>query len=104
MPDNVTLAINDDPQEPRDSARVVVTVCPQSGPDTFPEVQINGSRDGLIWLAKRVLEIAYANQEMHTHLDNEATHPIYQSPEGWWLTLSRIDRPRDLARLAKRVT
>jgi hypothetical protein len=75
-------------------ARLVVYVRPASGPDTFPEVELAGTRDGLVWLAERLLEVARADRELHTHLDADANAPVYVSPDGWWLTISRDERLR----------
>ena len=80
--------------ETQDTVRLVVSVRPAAGPDTFPEVELAGTRDGLVWLAEQILRVARADQELHTHLDAEACRPVYVSPEGWWLTISRSERLR----------
>lgn len=77
-----------------DIARLVVTVRPAVSNDTFPEVELAGTREGLMWLAEVILQIARAEPEQHTHLDAEACAPIYVSPHGWWLTISRSERLR----------
>lgn len=87
--------------EAQDSARLVVKVRPASGPDTFPQVELAGTRDELAWLAENILRVARAEQELHTHLDAEACAPVYVSPDGWWLTISRSERLRR-ARQAER--
>lgn len=74
------------------TARVVLCVRPVTGPETFPEIELAGNRAGLEWLAERLLAVAHADRELHTHLDSEAAGPIYQSPGGWWLTIGRVDR------------
>mgnify|MGYP001050401310 CR=1 FL=1 len=81
-------------EEAPDTARVVVTVRPAGGPDTFPEVELAGTRDGLVWLAEAILRVARAEPEQHTHLDAEACAPVYVSPGGWWLTVLRSERLR----------
>ena len=78
----------------RQVARVVVTVRPSAGTDTFPEVKFAGTREGLLWLAEQIVRVANAESEIHTHLDAEACAPVYVSPEGWWLTISRVVRLR----------
>jgi hypothetical protein len=78
--------------EEQDTARLAVTVRPASGPDTFPEVELTGTRAGLLWLAEQILRVAHADQGMHTHLDAEACSPVYLSPDGWWLTIERNER------------
>ena len=87
--------------ETRDTARLVVTVRPAAAPNTFPEVEVAGTRDGLVWLAEQILRVARAEPELHTHLDAEACGPVYVSPDGWWLTISRSERLRQ-ARQAER--
>jgi hypothetical protein len=77
--------------ETQDTARLVVSVRPAAGPDTFPEVELAGTRDGL---AEQILRVARAEPEQHTHLDVEACTPVYVSPAGWWLTISRSERLR----------
>jgi hypothetical protein len=81
-------------EETQDNARLVVTVRAAAGPGTFPEVELAGTRDGLVWLAERILRVAHAEQEMHTHLDAECHAPVYVSPGGWWLTIDRRERLR----------
>lgn len=76
------------------NARLRVHVHPASGPETFPEVELEGNAEGLIWLAEKLLRMAHAEQEMHTHLDNETNGPTYHSPDGWWLTIGRVDKRR----------
>ena len=76
------------------TARLVVSVRPASGPDTFPEVELAGTRDGLVWLAERLLEVARADCELHRHLDADTDAPVYSSTDGWWLTISRDERLR----------
>jgi len=78
----------------QDTARLVVTVRPAAGPDTFPEVELAGTRAGLEWLAEQILRVARAEQELHTHLDADAHRPVYVSPGGWWLTIERSERLR----------
>ena len=80
--------------EAQNTARVVVTVRPAAGPDTFPEVELAGTRDGLLWLAEEIARVARAEPEQHTHLDAAACGPVYASPGGWWLTVSRAERLR----------
>lgn len=75
-------------------SRIVVSVRQGTGSDTFPEVELEGNRNGLIWLAEQILRVAHADRESHTHLDMEANAPVYLSPDGWWLTISRTDRLR----------
>ena len=80
-----------------DTARLMVSVRPASGPDTFPAVELAGTRDGLVWLAEQILRAAHAQPdqpEYHTHLDAEAFAPVYVSPDGWWLTIGRQERLR----------
>jgi hypothetical protein len=76
----------------QDAARLVVSVRLGSGPRTFPEVELAGTRAGLQWLAECILKVANAEQEIHTHLDAEACTPVYVSPEGWWLTIERNEQ------------
>jgi hypothetical protein len=83
-----------DGAEAEDATRLVVTVRPAAGPDTFPEVELAGTRDGLVWLAEQILRVARAEPEQHTHLDAEACQPMYVSTEGWWLTILRSERLR----------
>jgi hypothetical protein len=78
--------------EARDAPQLVVTVRPATGPDTFPEVELAGTCPGLVWLAEQILRVARAEPEQHTHLDAEACAPVYVSPDGWWLTISRSER------------
>ncbi len=80
--------------ETQDTARLVVTVRSAAGPNTFPEVELAGTRAGLVWLAEQILRVAHAEPEQHTHLDAEAHRPEYVSPDGWWLTISRSERLR----------
>jgi len=74
--------------------RVVVSVRPAAGPKTVPEVEVEGTREGLLWLAEKIAAVAHAEPEQHTHLDAEACGPTYASPDGWWLTISRSERLR----------
>jgi hypothetical protein len=76
------------------TARLVVSVRPASGSDTFPEVELAGNRAGLVWLAEQILRVVHAEQEMHTHLDAEACAQMYVSPDRWWLTIGRQERLR----------
>ena len=78
--------------EAKDTARLVVTVRPATGDDTFPEIELAGNRDGLVWLSEAIMRVARAEPERHTHLDAEACAPVYVSPDGWWLTISRSER------------
>jgi hypothetical protein len=71
--------------------RLVVTVRPATSPSTFPEVELSGTSAGLVWLAEAILRVAHSELE-HTHLDAEACAPVYVSPDGWWLTISRSER------------
>jgi hypothetical protein len=80
--------------EAKDAPQLVVTVRPATGPGTFPEVELAGTCPGLVWLAEQILRVARAESEQHTHLDAEACRPMYVSPEGWWLTISRSERLR----------
>ena len=80
--------------EAQDSGRLVVTVRPAAGPDTFAVVELAGNREGLVWLAEQILRVARAEQELHTHLDAECHAPLYVSPQGWWLTIERRERLR----------
>lgn len=81
-------------EEAQDTARPVVTVRPTAGPDTFPEVELAGTRAGLEWLAEQILRVARAESELHTHLDANGHRPIYVSPGGWWLSIERSERFR----------
>ena len=74
------------------TARLVVTVRPATRPGTFPEIELAGTGDGLVWLAEQILNVARAELELHTHLDAEAHRPMYTSPDGWWLTITRNER------------
>ena len=78
--------------ETQDVAWLVVTVRPAAGPDSFPEVELAGTRDGLVWLAEQILRVARAEPEQRTHLDAEACRPVYVSHDGCWLTISRSER------------
>lgn len=80
--------------EAQDTARLVITVRPAAGPDTFPEVELAGTRAGLEWLADQILRVAGAEQELHTHLDADSHRPVYVSPDGWWLTIERREQLR----------
>jgi hypothetical protein len=91
MGDVITVTIGDDPP---DMARLKVSVHPKTSENTFNEIELVGNRDGLIWLAKQILEIANKSEEIHTHLDREACSPIYESTEDWWITIDRNDRLR----------
>lgn len=78
--------------EVQDTAWLVVSVRPAIDSDTFPEIELSGTRGGLVWLAEAILRVAHAEPEQHTHLDAEACAPIYVSPGGWWITISRSKR------------
>ena len=85
--------------QPHDDARLVVSVRPSSGHESIPTVELAGTGDALVWLAERMLEVARAEKaragpDRHTHLDAELCGPIYQSSEGWRLTISRIEELR----------
>jgi hypothetical protein len=66
--------------EAQNTARLVVTVCPAAGPDAFPEVELAGKRDGLVWLAEQILRVVRAEEELHIHLDATYRAPTYVSP------------------------
>jgi hypothetical protein len=78
----------------QDDARLVVSVRPARGPDDIPFVELAGTRDGLEWLAERILSIARAEPEQHLHLDEQVCGPVYQSDGGWWLTIVRVEALR----------
>jgi hypothetical protein len=78
--------------EKQDTGRSVLTVRPAADSGTFPEVKLTGTQNGLVWLAEQILRVAHADLELHTHLDAEACGPIYVSPGGWWLTLTRSEK------------
>lgn len=75
-------------------ARLVLSVHPAVGHEAIPEVELAGDRAGLEWLAACILEIARAEPERHTHLDEGACGPVFQTAGGWWLTISRIEELR----------
>lgn len=96
--ENVTLA------KVNNTARLVVTVRPATSPDAFPEVELAGTHDGLVWLAESILRVASAESEQHTHLDAEACAPVYVSRDGWWLTISRSEQLRRARQAAASAT
>jgi hypothetical protein len=80
------------------TARVVLSVRPADGHEAIPEVEVAGDRAGLEWLAERILAIARAEPERHTHLDEDADAPVFQTAGGWWLTISRVEALRGARR------
>ena len=83
------------------TARVVLSVRPAVGHEAIPEVELAGDRAGLEWLADRILAIARAEPEQHTHLDEDADSPVFQTAGGWWLTISRLEELRGARRRAE---
>lgn len=81
-------------QDSLQTARLIVSVRPATSPHTFNEIELQGTKEGLIWLAQRIMQVATAAEEYHTHLDREANEPIYQSASNWWITISRSERIR----------
>ncbi len=73
-------------------ARLIVSVTPAVDSNHFPEIELLGNRAGLEWLAERILRVARLEEDEHFHLDEEVCAPIYSSPEGWWITISRSEK------------
>jgi hypothetical protein len=56
-------------------------------PPQFNEILIYGNREGLRWLAGRILAVAERAPGTHTHLDRDTHAPLYASTDDWWLTV-----------------
>ena len=87
-----TPNIGDHRGDRQTAACLRVSVRQAESADAFNEVELEGNREGLIWLANKILEIANASKDQHTHLDRNCNSPIYHSTKNWWLTISKSGR------------
>jgi hypothetical protein len=79
--------------EQTDDMRLVLTIRWPDESETIPAVELTGTREGLTWLASRLLAVASRADQNYEHLDEDELTPVFQSM-GWRLTISRLDALR----------
>ncbi len=71
-------------------------------PPQFNEIDISGSVNGLLWLAKEIVAVALsADKGYHIHLDKETCAGHYHSEKDWWLTITLNENSKKASKKGK---
>ena len=78
---------------PTGRARLTLHVSDDDSPNALKEVELGGAQTGRRAIAAAILATAESPLSgFHMHIDEEVNGPVFRSPDGFTLTISRYEK------------